>query len=193
MNHKNYIRTMFEATRDGMLTLTHYPEDGSEEFDRTYPVNWDSQTAEALEKQFDKLRGHLDHIGLLHDELQAFIQQEKVPRSILNGELLTVWDTYIAPFGDSGLDDDAVADADTKRFCGDELTEEEEALLKQYDVWIEQQCLQRLPHLGCTSVYLINRARRYEKLVSLGAPKIILENEAQRLAEEMVLYYCMAK
>ena len=67
MNHKNYIRTMFEATRDGMLTLTHYPEDGSEEFDRTYPVNWDSQTAEALEKQFDKLRGHLDHIGLLHD------------------------------------------------------------------------------------------------------------------------------
>ena len=33
----------------------------------------------------------------------------------------------------------------------------------------------------------------YEKLVSLGAPKIILENEAQRLAEEMVLYYCMAK
>ena len=69
VNHKNYIRTMFEATRDGMLTLTHYPEDGSEEFDRTYPVNWDSQTAEALEKQFDKLRGHL-RSGPANDRLR---------------------------------------------------------------------------------------------------------------------------
>lgn len=193
MNHKNYIRSMFDNTKDGMLTLTHYPEDGSEEFDRTYPVNWDSQTAEAMEKQFDNLRCHLDHIGLLHDELQAFLQQEKVPRSILNGELLTVWDTYIAPFGDSGLDEVAVADADIKRFYGDELTEEEEALLKQHDAWVEQQCLQRLPYIGCTSVHLINRARRYERLVSLHAPEIVLENEARCLAEEMVLYHCMAR
>ena len=74
-----------------------------------------------------------------------------------------------------------------------ELTEEEEALLKRHDAWIEQQCLQRLPHVGCTSVYLINRARRYERLVSLHAPEIVLENEARCLAEEMVLYYCMAK
>ena len=192
MNHKNYIRTMFEATRDGMLTLTHYPEDGSEEFDRTYPVNWDSQTAEALEKQFDKLRGHLDHIGLLHDELQAFIRQEKVPRSILYRELLAVWDTYIAPFEDHCFDEQAIFDIQMKEEY-EVLTEEEFALLEEYWEWYEQQCLQRLPYNRRSPAELINRARRYERLVSLHAPEIVLENEARCLAEEMVLYYCMAK
>ena len=192
MNRENYIRAMFAKTKDGMLTLTHYPEDGSEEFDRTYPVNWDSKTAEALENQFEKLRSYLDRIGLLHDELQAVVKEMKNPGKILKEELLEVWNTYIAPFEVHDMDDDAIADADTKRFYGDELTEEEKSLLKRYDAWIEQQCLKRLPHLGCSSVGLINRARRYERLVSLHAPEIVLENEARCLAEEMVLYYCMA-
>ena len=73
------------------------------------------------------------------------------------------------------------------------LTEEEFALLEEYWEWYEQQCLQRLPYNRRSPAELINRARRYERLVSLHAPEIVLENEARCLAEEMVLYYCMAK
>lgn len=36
---------------------------------------------------------------------------------------------------------------------------------------------------------MITRAMRYEKLISLGAPEIVVTEEGRLLAEEMVLYY----
>jgi len=180
-----YIHAMFQDTVDGKLTLTYYPEDGTEEYTQTYDMGWTDEDAQAVAQQFDTLRSTLDRIGLMHNALKDQEHNEK----ILTQSELAVWETYLAPFEDHGLDDDVVADADTKRFYGDQLTAEEEALLERYDAWIEQQCLQRLPYKGRSPVYLINRARRYERLVSLNAPEIIRDNEARCLAEQMVLYY----
>ena len=70
-----------------------------------------------------------------------------------------------------------------------DLIEEEELLLKQYYIWREEQSQKRIPFNGRSSALLILRARRYEKLISLGAPEIIVTEEGRCLAEEMVLYY----
>ncbi len=186
MTGSEYIYAMFKDTVDSKLTLTYYPDDGTEEYTQTYDMDWTEENAHAVAQKFETLRSQLDRIGLLHDALKDREHNAK----LLTWSELTVWETYLAPFADHDLDDDAVADADTKRFYGDQLTAEEEALLERYDAWIEQQCLQRLPYKGRSPVYLINRARRYERLVSLNAPEIIRDNEARCLAEQLVLYYC---
>lgn len=186
MTASAYIREMFKDTADGKLTLTHYPEDGGEEYTQTYNVDWDAQTAKQLAKRFDALISNLDRIALLHD-------------SLMNGErnvsLLTpgqqeIWETFLAPFEDGGFDEEEIFDLQMKE-AYESLTEEEEALLNEYYDWYEQQCLQMLPYNRCSSASFVNRARRYEKLVSLDAPQVIRDNEARCLAEEMVLYYCM--
>ena len=75
--------------------------------------------------------------------------------------------------------------------CGQygDLIEEEELLLKQYCMWNEDQSQKRIPFNRRSSVNLIARASRYERLISLGAPEIIVTEEGSCLAEEMVLYY----
>jgi len=59
--------------------------------------------------------------------------------------------------------------------------------------WMKINALTRLPYDRCNPASMIQRARRYEKLVSLKAPRLIQENEARALAEQLVLYTCRVK
>ena len=183
-----YIGSLLGATKDGKLTLTYYPDDGTEEYTQTYTMDWTEEDAVAVAHRYYDLQSALDQIGLMHEQLTDCSQAEE----LLSPELLTVWKTYVAPFEDHCFDQEEIFNIQMKKGY-EVLTEEEFALLEEYWEWYEQQCLQRLPYNRCSPAELINRARRYEKLVSLRAPKIILNNEALRLAEEMVLYCCMKK
>lgn len=180
MSGAEYIRFLYQSTKNGKLTVACEEDDAV-----TYPVDWDERVSEALVQQFETLEEQLRKLGKQHETLMESTEG-------LSGELLEVWSTYIAPFPDHGMDKDQLFEIQMKEEY-EALTEEEFALLEEYWQWYEQQCLQRLPYNRCSPAELINRARRYEKLVSLGAPKIILNNEAFRLAEELVLYYCMKK
>ena len=70
-----------------------------------------------------------------------------------------------------------------------DLIEEEELLWKQYCMWEEEQSQKRIPFCRRSSTVLITRARRYERLISLNAPEIVVTEEGRCLAEEMVRYY----
>jgi hypothetical protein len=70
-----------------------------------------------------------------------------------------------------------------------DLIEEEEKLWKQYCMWEEEQSQKRIPFNRRSSVKLIERAMRYEKLISMGAPELVVTEEGRCLAEEMILYY----
>ena len=69
------------------------------------------------------------------------------------------------------------------------MIEEEEKLLKWHYMWREEQSQKRIPFNHRSSADMITRAMRYEKLLSLGAPEIVVTEEGRYLAEEMVLYY----
>lgn len=70
-----------------------------------------------------------------------------------------------------------------------DLIEEEELLIKRYCMWNEEQSQKRIPFNRRSSADMITRAMRYEKLISIGAPEIVVTEEGRLLAEEMVLYY----
>ena len=70
-----------------------------------------------------------------------------------------------------------------------DLIEEERLLWKKYCMWREEESQKRIPFNRRSCADLIARASRYERLISLGAPEIVVAEEGRYLAEEVVLYY----
>ena len=173
-----YVRTMFDESRDGKLTV------GNDDDQFDCPVEWDEQTAELLAEQCGSLVAHLMELSKQYDKLKTETRH-------LSREQLEVWNTYLKPFPKHGLDM-AVLESIWEKFETDEtVTEEERALVDQYVNWFEENSLTRLPFKCCHPAQLINRAKRYCKLVRLNAPAVVLESEAKGFAEQYVLYHCV--
>lgn len=173
-----YVRTLFDESRDGELTV------GNEDDRCDYPVDWDEATAEALAQQCGALVTHLTELAGQYDKLKTETRH-------LTKDQLEVWNTYLRPFPDHGLDMDVLQGIWEKYETDAPVTDEEQALADQYVHWFEENALARLPRKRCDPSALINHAKRYGRLVRLNAPAIVLENEAKRLAEKFVLYHCM--
>ena len=173
-----YVRTLFNESRDGELTTG----DLDDRFD--YLVEWDEETAEALAQECGTLVGHLTDLSHQFEKLRNETQH-------LTKEQMEVWNTYLRPFPKHNLDMDALRTIWEKFDTDASVAEEEYALADQYVLWFEENALSRLPVKCCDPIPLINRARRYSRLVRLKAPAVVLESEAKRFAEEFVLYHCM--
>ena len=180
-----YIGSLLAETKDGKLTITHYSDSGCESVDVTYDMDWNFEKAREVAAELETLREQLEHLASIHDELTDV----ETAKQRLSREEFAVWQTYVAPFAPFEADMEEIF---ALQMTDEALTPEQDALLERYYQWYEEQCLQRLPYNRCSPVKLINRARRYEKLVSLHAPKVVVENEAYCFAQEMVLYYCRA-
>lgn len=177
----NYIRAMFTHTKNGKLVME--PEEESAYY---YLLDWDKETAEVLAARCENLLTDLETLAKEHDRWMR--SADGMPE-----DLLQVWNTYILPYPDHGMDSEVLFDISMKEEFNDPLTEEEQAMLEQERQWMRGHALTRLPYKRCNPAGFIQRARRYEKLQSLGAPQAVIRNEACALAEEMVLYYCLKK
>lgn len=173
-----YVRTLFNESRDGELTAG----DLDDRFD--YLVEWDEETAKALAQECGTLVGHLTELSHQFEKLRSETRH-------LTKDQMEVWNTYLRPFPKHNLDMDALRTIWEKFDTDASVTEEEYALADQYVLWFEENALTRLPVKCCDPIPLINRARRYSRLVRLNAPAVVLESEAKRFAEEFVLYHCM--
>ena len=173
----DYIRAMFANTKsDGALTLENEPEDRM-----TWYMDWSEKDVESITMDYEKLCENLTALAKEHDRWEK--STEGMP-----ADLLEVWNTYILPYPDCGMDEEKIFNISMKFEDGVPLEEEEKELWYRYVAWRDEQALRRLPADRCNSAYLIQRARRYEKLLALRAPKIIIDNEAHYLAEELALY-----
>lgn len=178
----DYIRAMFKNTQaDGALTIEDEGENGA-----TWFMDWQEADVEEVIARFETLLAALTQLGREHTYWEDF--KEEMP-----ADLQAVWDTYIAPYPDHGMDHDELFDISMKAEFDEPLTEEEEGMLRKEVRWLEENALTRLPYNRTHPAELIQRARRYERLTQLHAPKVVLDNEERCLAEEMALYYCMAQ
>lgn len=175
-----YVRTMFHESRDGELTVGN----ADDQFD--CPVAWDEETAEILAQQCAALVAHLTELAGQYEKLKTETRH-------LTKEQMDIWNTYLRPFPEHGLDMETLQTIWEKFETGEPVTEEECALADQWINWFEENALTRLPCKCCHPAQLINRAKRYGKLVRLNAPAVVLESEAKRFAEEFVLYHCMKR
>ena len=197
---QGYIRRMYKETVNGEVKVgyTDFFNDSAPE-ERTLYLNWTAEDAEKTVQRYNLLTSALARIARLHDQLE----DEESRKKLLSESDLEVWNTYVCPYEEFEVNWDelypippcepeeimTLIDNILERGRYGDLIEEEDLLLKQYYMWREEQSQKRIPFNRRSSVDLILRAMRYEKLLSLGAPEIIVTEEGRCLAEEMVLYY----
>lgn len=178
----DYIRAMFANTQaDGALFLEDEGENGV-----TWFMDWQKEDADEVVARFETLLAALTKLGKEHTRWETSTKD-------MPADLLEVWNTYIVPYPDHGMDHEKLFEISMKAEFDEKLTLEEEELLVREQEWQWENALTRLPYNRCHPVALIQRAKRYEKLIKLQAPQVVLDNEARCLAAEMVLYYCMKK
>ena len=178
----DYIRAMYANTKaDSSLT---FEENGVEPVTRH--MDWTEEKAERIAAEYEKL---LTALNALSKDFDRWVQStEGMPAN-----LLEIWNTYILPYPDHGLDDEKLFDISMKWEMGEPLTEEEQTLWNRCVTWMEDNALNRLPKDRCNPAFLILRVRRYTRLTALHAPKIIVDIEAHYLAEELALYRGLQK
>ena len=180
---QEYILKLFEETKDGKLTINYYPI-LDQQYSLTYDMNWLRHDAENLLKRYNDLTNALERIGKLNEELK----NEDDCKRLLAAEDFEIWHAYIRPFEPFEVDLDVITELYFRREA-DTLDDEENELLERHHEWFVANSQQRLPSDNCCPAKMINRAQRYEKLIELGAPNIVIEEEGRSLAEEMVLYH----
>lgn len=181
---QDYIRKLFEETKNGELTIHYFPF-FDQPYSFTYRMDWTKQDVEALVERYDSLIHALAHIGKVHNELEDEIKRKE----LLSSNELIIWNTYIKPFEVFDEAEPGVVDTLYFRAETETLEEEEYELLDHHYDWFVTNCRKRLPFNRWCPANLINRAQRYEKLIELKAPDCVVTHEGRFLAEEMVLYY----
>ena len=196
---QGYIRHMFAETQNGEFKVgyTDFFNNSAPE-ERTLILNWTAEDAEKVEQRYNLLTSALARIARIHDQLE----DEENRKKLLSESDFDVWNTYVRPFEPLEVNWDELYPIPPcepeelpsliheihERAIGD-LIPEEEKLLKWHYMWREEQSQKRIPFNRRSSAAMITRAMRYEKLISIGAPEIIVTEEGRLLAEEMVLYY----
>ena len=197
---QGYIRHMFAETQNGEFKVgyTEFFNDSVEQ-ERTLQLNWTAEDAEKVEQRYNLLTSALARIAHLHDQLK----DEENRKKLLSESDLEVYNIYVLPYEPFKVNWDelypippcepdelmSLVENTFERGRWGDLIEEEELLIKRYCMWNEEQSQKRIPFNRRSSADMITRAMRYEKLISIGAPEIVVTEEGRLLAEEMVLYY----
>lgn len=172
MTASDYIRALFEETKDGVLEIW-YEDETDEGYTVAYPTAWSRADMEDLVQRFEILRSQLDRIA-------AGEQSE---------ELAEIYNIYVRPYDSCPFVDEQMDEVLDKLDLALPLSQEEQVLYEQYIHWQEKQASSRLPAKGRNAFRLIPHARRYTRLMERKAPAIVIENEARCLAEELVIYH----
>ena len=180
---QEYIRRLFADTQGGILRMTL---DQYDETPYTFSTEmvWTENDVEPIIQRYNELSDALKRIAKVHTELD----DESSRVRLLSKEDLEIWNIYVRPYESFDVDETEVWEL-YERGCDGDWTEEERALWHRYCDWREEQSRKRIPFNRRSSEKMIIRARRYEMLLSLDAPKILVEEEARCLAAEMAIYY----
>ena len=179
---QGYIRMMFEETKDGKFNLTDCSIFKNQE-SITFEWNWTKDDAEMIERKYSVLTAALNRIGCLHDQLE----DREIREKLLSKSDLDVWNTYVCPF--ESFEDDDIINEIYDRVISGEVSEDEKTIWKRYCIWREEQSQKRIPFNRRSALNMIIRAARYERLISIHAPDVVVIEEGRCLAEEMILYY----
>ena len=212
------IFSMFDHTDDnGILYIPEWPrENNRDDKERFYKclMNWDELYRDLAIGYYQLLYNRLKEIAEKWDAISSGSAAEILPE-----KLFEVWDTYIRDFETGNINTERIADISDRyeiislvdhiknklsanaELSKDELSfyseykdtsvsEEENALYAEYKDAIYADAKKRVGD-NIAAYDVVIRARRLCKLMSLGAPAVIIENEAVFLAQAIVIHsYC---
>lgn len=183
----DYVTSLFAATdRDGALRVPKNfgtDEEQDNEFD-TFKMSWSRDDLNQLITEFSALYAELSAIAKVFDKLSDI--PELVRDTLDNPILFDTWQLYLQRPQWYGEEERMLDVALKKEAHAEELSAEEERLLEKYH---SEELLESVKNLGgnCFAYDVHVHALRLCELMSIGAPKIIIEHEARCLIGCMAL------
>ena len=201
-----FARFLFDSTKpDGTL---HIPKNFGTEFEsddefNIFKMSWGREELDQLILKFNALYAGLSEIAKVYDELDD--NDEGHVRSVLDDSaLFDIWRIYVRRLECDEFDNDKLDFALEKEYnqnmfsknpdkqifderLFEKFTEDELDLLEKYHSKQFEESIKRLG--GNHFAYSVHiHALRICKLMSIGAPKIIVEHEARCLIGCMALH-----
>ena len=183
----DYVTSLFAATdRDGALRMPKNfgtDEERDDEFD-IFKMSWNRDDLNMLISEFQELYAGLSEIAKVYDKLDN--NPELVRDTLDNPVLFDTWQLYLQRPQWYGEEERLLDVALKKEAQAEELSAEEERLLEKYH---SEELRESVKNLGgnCFAYDVHIHALRLCKLMSIGAPKIIIEHEARCLIGCMAL------
>lgn len=183
----DYVTSLFAATgRDGALRMPKNfgtDEERDDEFD-IFKMSWSRDDLNLLLSEFQELYAGLSEIAKVYDKLD---NNPKLVRDTLdNPVLFDIWHLYLQRPQWYGEEERMLDVALKKEAQAEELSTEEERLLEKYRAEELRESVKNLG--GNRFAYDVHmHALRLCKLMSLGAPEIVIQNEARALIACMAL------
>lgn len=183
----DYVTSLFAATgRDGALRMPKNfgtDEERDDEFD-IFKMSWSRDDLNLLLSEFQELYAGLSEIAKVYDKLD---NNPKLVRDTLdNPVLFDIWHLYLQRPQWYGEEERMLDVALKKEAQAEELSAEEERLLEKYRAEELRESVKNLG--GNRFAYDVHmHALRLCKLMSLGAPEIVIQNEARALIACMAL------
>lgn len=183
----DYVTSLFAATgRDGALRMPKNfgtDEERDDEFD-IFKMSWSRDDLNLLLSEFQELYAGLSEIAKVYDKLD---NNPKLVRDTLdNPVLFDIWHLYLQRPQWYGEEERMLDVALKKEAQAEELSAEEERLLEKYRAEELRESVKNLG--GNRFAYDVHmHALRLCKLMSLGAPEIVIQNETRTLIACMAL------
>lgn len=183
----DYVTSLFAATdRDGALRMPKNfgtDEEQDDEFD-IFKMSWNRDDLNMLLSEFQELYAGLSEIAKVYDKLDN--NPELVRDALDNPVLFDIWQLYLQRPQWYGEEERLLDAAMEKEAQAEELSAEEERLLEKYR---SEELRESVKNLGgnCFAYDVHIHALRLCELMSIGAPKIIIEHEARCLIGCMAL------
>lgn len=184
----DYVTSLFAATdRDGALRMPKNfgtDEEQDDEFD-IFKMSWNRDDLNMLLSEFQELYAGLSEIAKVYDKLDN--NPELVRNTLDNPVLFDIWQLYLQRSQWYGEEDRILDAALKKEAQAEELSAEEERLLEKYR---SEELRESVKNLGgnCFAYDVHMHALRLCELMSIGAPKIVIEHEARCLIGCMALH-----
>ena len=211
------IISMFEHTdENGTLYIPEWPYDGNCDHTEHFyqcAMNWSENAAENVVSEYRFLYAALEEIAKKWDSINSDSDIEK-----LSPDLRDVWNTFLRDFETGGIDVELAMDISDRmetidmvksvaekikngtdiskeefsfyNNCrGTNITEKEKAIYNAYRDAIHADANHRIGN-GIAAYDVVIRAKRLCRLMSLKAPEIIINNEANLLAQAIAIHAC---
>ncbi|MBO4862412.1 MAG: hypothetical protein J5535_05905 [Firmicutes bacterium] len=189
LTHWEMIDEMFSETEaDGTYYGFEPYSDYCESRLMQYKLSWTEADRDHIKAEFTMLSAALRECAERGEALPGCERYlAPLEHDIDYGFLTELGIVDIADADIPGLCEEAMDSILTKMEYGEELSESEQAAYAQYRDALDKEAAGRIGE-GLYSSSVIRFAQRYNKLISLSAPKVVIDNEARNLAQAMVYH-----
>lgn len=177
------VAEMFDFTdENGVLYIPEWVYEDDNGLFYKLVMNWSKTDVDSLVSDHAALIAALTELAPYWDTIKTEEDSRTLPK-----ELQTVWNTYIRDFDTRDMDLDRISKISDKMDEGEAVSDEESEMYDKYrDLVIADAKVRIGDNIAAYDVIL--RAKRFCRLTSLNAPRIIIDNESNFLIQAMAVH-----